>query len=141
MAQYIEADQHGHQPGEGGGDGGSPECPTSGKGPGPKMSRGSSTPLTRPATPSPDWGLGIPVVRMAALPTMGNDQHGDGQIPDEHVIVDEGDELGAGPSRVNRGVMVIAPSPASRPTRMTARNRQSGGDAGSPETWRSCPRA
>ncbi len=49
-----------------------PRMPHSGKGPGPKMSRESSTPLTRPATPITRLGVLVsPVVRMAALPTMG----------------------------------------------------------------------
>ena len=54
-----------------------PRIPHSGKGPMPKMSSGSSTPFTSPATVITRLGVLVsPVARMAALPTMGSTSMG-----------------------------------------------------------------
>ncbi len=54
-----------------------PRIPHSGKGPMPKISSGSSMPLTRPATVMTRLGVLVsPVARMAELPTMGSTSMG-----------------------------------------------------------------
>ncbi len=130
VAQYIEADQHGHQPGEGSGDGGSPNAPL-GEGARPEDEQRIQHAVDQTGDPHHQTGgLGIPRRPDGRIADHGHDQHGDGQIPDEHVVVDEGDELGAGPQQGEQRGNGQCPQPGEQTHQDDGKEQTVCGDAG-----------
>ncbi len=96
MTQDIEADKHRHQPGDRGGDGG-PADPPFGKGADTEDQQRIQHPVDQPGYGHHQaGGFCIAGRPDGGIAHHGQHQHGDGEIPDPHVVMDEGDKLGTG---------------------------------------------
>ncbi len=75
-------------------------------------------------------GLGIAGSPDGGIAHHGQHQHGDGQIPDQHVVVDEGDQLIAGAEQPEQRVYGQRPRQGDEGDQQHGQKQVVGGDAG-----------